>query len=236
MMKKILAVILLLPILGISYELTFSKDFERKVSPDLLSTSISISVEKKDEKSVNIEIEKFNKFINNTKNITIKNTNYSLSPRYKYINNERVFKGYLGNTSFVIETKEAKEINDFLGELMKLKDSIKSKDIKLNIDNLYWKVSKILQNKSIEELRLEALIWIDKYSKALSNEISRKCEIKDIKSFIKDNYTNNYNTKMMLSASSVASNSEESVNNDIITPINTQKTILLEVTYGLDCK
>jgi len=236
MIKKILAVILLLPILGISYELTFSKDFERKVSPDLLSTSISISIEKKDEKSVNIEVEKFNKFINNTKNITIKNTNYSLSPRYKYINNEKVFKGYLGNTSFVIETKEANRINDFLGELIKLKDNIKSKDIKLNIDNLYWKVSKVLQNKSIEELRLEALIWIDKYSKALSNEISRKCEIKNIKSFIKDNYANNYSTKMMLSASSVASNSEENTSNDIITPINTQKTILLEVTYGLDCK
>jgi len=237
MINKILAVILLLPILGLSYELTFSKDFEKKVSADLLSTSVSISVEKKDEKSINIEIEKFNKLISNTKNITIKNTNYSLSPRYKYINNERVFKGYLGNISFVAETKEANRINDFLGELIKLKNSIQSKDIKLNIDNLHWKVSKVLQDKSIEELRLEALIWIDKYSKNLSNEISRKCEIKNIKSSIKDYYINKYSSKMILSVPIAnTSNSEENTSNDLITPINTQKTILLEIDYGLDCK
>jgi len=237
MINKILAVILLLPILGLSYELTFSKDFEKKVSADLLSTSVSISVEKKDEKSINIEIEKFNKLISNTKNITIKNTNYSLSPKYKYINNERVFKGYLGNISFVAEAKEANRINDFLGELIKLKNSIQSKDIKLNIDNLHWKVSKVLQDKSIEELRLEALIWIDKYSKNLSNEISRQCEIKNIKSSIKDYYINKYSSKMILSDPLTnTSNSEENTSNDLITPINTQKTILLEIDYGLDCK
>jgi len=93
-MKKILAVILLLPILGLSYELTFSKDFERNVSADLLSTSISISVEKKDEKSVNIEIEKFNKFINNTKNITIKNTFICRNNRNENSNNIKIYIKY----------------------------------------------------------------------------------------------------------------------------------------------
>jgi|GEM_PF-1153955 len=238
MLKKILMVILFSPILGFSYDLSFSKDFERKISGDLLSTSVSISVEKKDEKSVNIEIEKFNTFINNTKNITIRNTNYSLSPRYKYMNDKKVFKGYIANTSFEIETKDAKNINDFLNELIKLKDSIKSNDIKLKIYDLSWKISKVLQDKNIEELRLEALIWVDKYSKSLSNEISRKCEIKDVKSFVKDDYTSNYATKMMISSPSpnTVSNSQENTSNDMITPINVQRTILLNATYVLDCK
>jgi UDP-N-acetylenolpyruvoylglucosamine reductase len=72
-MKKLLAVAILLPILSFSYEINFNKSFSKVVNPDLLTTNINISVEKKDEKSVNIEVEKFNNFLKNTKNITIKN-------------------------------------------------------------------------------------------------------------------------------------------------------------------
>ena len=70
-MKKLLAVAILLPILSFSYEINFNKSFSKVVNPDLLTTNINISVEKKDEKSVNIEIEKFNTFLKNTKNINI---------------------------------------------------------------------------------------------------------------------------------------------------------------------
>ena len=77
-MKKLLAVAILLPILSFSYEINFNKSFSKVVNPDLLTTNINISVEKKDEKSVNIEVEKFNNFLKNTKNITIKNTNYNI--------------------------------------------------------------------------------------------------------------------------------------------------------------
>ena len=71
-MKKLL-LILLFSIFAFSYEINFNKSFSKVVNPDLLTTNINISVEKKDEKSVNIEIEKFNTFLKNTKNITIKN-------------------------------------------------------------------------------------------------------------------------------------------------------------------
>ena len=68
-MKKLLAVAILLPILSFSYEINFNKSFSKVVNPDLLTTNINISVEKKDEKSVNIEVEKFNNFlIQNGKN------------------------------------------------------------------------------------------------------------------------------------------------------------------------
>lgn len=49
-MKKLLAVAILLPILSFSYEINFNKSFSKVVNPDLLTTNINISVEKKDEK------------------------------------------------------------------------------------------------------------------------------------------------------------------------------------------
>ena len=48
-MKKLLAVAILLPILSFSYEINFNKSFSKVVNPDLLTTNINISVEKKDD-------------------------------------------------------------------------------------------------------------------------------------------------------------------------------------------
>ena len=60
--EKLLTVAILLPILSFSYEINFNKSFSKVVNPDLLTTNINISVEKKMKKSVNIEVEKFNNF------------------------------------------------------------------------------------------------------------------------------------------------------------------------------
>ncbi len=179
-MKKLLAVAILLPILSFSYEINFNKSFSKVVNPDLLTTNINISVEKKDEKSVNIEVEKFNNFLKNTKNITIKNTNYNLTPKYDYENNKSIFKGFIANTRFIIKSKDPKEVNNFLADLMALKDSLKSDDIKINISNLSWEIGENLQNKNIDELRVEVLLWIGNYTKELSNKIGKKCEIKNV--------------------------------------------------------
>lgn len=47
MKKRFFIAALLLPILGFSYELNFNKSFTKVVNPDLLTTNITISVEKK---------------------------------------------------------------------------------------------------------------------------------------------------------------------------------------------
>ena len=46
MNKKILS-LLVLPILSFSYDINFNKSFSKVVNPDLLTTQINISVEKK---------------------------------------------------------------------------------------------------------------------------------------------------------------------------------------------
>ncbi len=63
---------------------------------------------------------------------------------------------------------------------MALKDSLKSDDIKINISNLSWEIGENLQNKNIDELRVEVLLWIGNYTKELSNKIGKKCEIKNV--------------------------------------------------------
>ena len=230
-MKKLLAVAILLPILSFSYEINFNKSFSKVVNPDLLTTNINISVEKKDEKSVNIEVEKFNNFLKNTKNITIKNTNYNLTPKYDYENNKSIFKGFIANTRFLVESKEANEINDFLSNLMALKDSFKSDDIKVNISNLSWETSEYLQNKSIDELRVDVLLWIGNYTKELSNKIGKKCEVKNVNINEDFNYPT-FKNRMMSSTLDMV-NKSESIN---IAPINTEEIITINTNCVLDCK
>ena len=230
-MKRILATAIFLPILAFSYEINFNKSFSKVVNPDLLTTNINISVEKKDEKSVNIEIEKFNTFLKNTKNITIKNTNYNLTPKYDYENNKAIFKGFIANTRFLAESKEANEINHFLSDLMALKDSFKSNDIKVNISNLSWEISENLQNKSIDELRVDVLLWIGNYTKELSNKIGKKCEVKNVN--INEDFNYPASKTRMMSSSSDMVNRSESIN---ISPINTEEIIKINTNFILDCK
>ena len=146
-MKKLLP-LLLLPILSFSYEINFNKSFSKVVNPDLLNTYININVEKKDESKVNIEIEKFNDFMKNNKSITLKNGSFTLSPKYKYYENKQEFVGYVGSLRYTAESTDAKKLNSFMDELISIKDSTKSEDVKLNISNVSWKISDELQNKS----------------------------------------------------------------------------------------
>ncbi len=231
-MKKVfLKTALLLPILGFSYELNFSKSFSKNVNADILVTNISISVVKKDEKSVNIEIEKFNNFLKNTRNITIENTNYNLSPNYEYVNNKSVLKGYIGNTRFSAKSEEATNINGFIADLIAIKDSSKSNDLKLNVSNLSWERSNKLQTKVIDELRLESLNWIDDYAKDLSSKVARKCEVKNV------NINEEYG--YIMPKARVMNSSMDSVpapTNSDISPLNGEQNIKINTNYILDCK
>lgn len=231
MKKLFLKTVLLLPIFGFSYELNFNKSFSKNINADILVSNINIIIEKKDEKSVNNEIEKFNNFLKNTKNITIENTNYNLIPKYEYNNNKSTFKGYIGDSRFVVKSEDATAINSFLSDLIAIKDSLKSNDLKLNISNLSWELSSKLQNKVMDELRFESLSWIDNYSKDLSNKIIKKCEIKNV-NINEELMPIQIKSRMMSISNDGASNN---LNSDI-SPINTEQNIKINTNYILDCK
>ena len=227
-MKKLLP-LLLLPILSFSYEINFNKSFSKVVNPDLLNTYININVEKKDESKVNIEIEKFNDFMKNNKSITLKNGSFTLSPKYKYYDNKQEFVGYVGNLRYTAESTDAKKLNSFMDELISIKDSTKSEDVKLNISNVSWKISDELQNKSYDELRLESITWLESYSKTLSTKLSKSCEIKTI------NVNESQNGNIMYARAEMAYSSKAKTAADVA-PVNSEQNININPNFTLECK
>ena len=180
MKKKLFIIGLLLPIFGFSYEVNFNKSFSKVVNPDLLTTNITINIEKKDENKVNSEIEKFNDFLKKTNDVTLKNGSFTLSPKYKYHDNKQEFLGYIGSLRYSAESKNAKDLNTFMDKLISIKEGIKSEDVKLNISNVSWNISDDLQNKSFDALRLESINWVESYAKSLSSQVSKYCEVSKI--------------------------------------------------------
>ena len=227
-MKKLLP-LLLLPILSFSYEINFNKSFSKVVNPDLLNTYININVEKKDESKVNIEIEKFNDFMKNNKSITLKNGSFTLSPKYKYYDNKQEFVGYVGNLRYTAESTDAKKLNSFMDELISIKDSTKSEDVKLNISNVSWKISDELQNKSYDELRLESITWLESYSKILSTKLSKSCEIKTI------NVNESQNGNIMYARAEMSYSSKAKIAADVA-PVNSEQNININPNFTLECK
>lgn len=230
-MKKILATTLLLGVCAFSYEINFNKSFSKNVNADSLVSNINISVEKDNEKSVNSEIEKFNDFLKKTKDVEIKNANYNLSPKYVYEKNKSIFKGYLGESRFTIKSKDASKINDFLTNLSDLKDSINSKDIELRVSNLSWEVSPILRDSTLNDLRLESIIWVEDYAKSLNDKVSKKCEVKQIN--ISENFA--YPRAMVMS-SAPALDSVKSFVSKEVAPISSEESITINTNFVLDCK
>ena len=227
-MKKLLP-LLLLPILSFSYEINFNKSFSKVVNPDLLNTYININVEKKDESKVNIEIEKFNDFMKNNKSITLKNGSFTLSPKYKYYENKQEFVGYVGSLRYTAESTDAKKLNSFMDELISIKDSTKSEDVKLNISNVTWKISDELQNKSYDELRLESITWLESYSKILSTKLSKSCEIKTI------NVNESQNGNIMYARAEMSYSSKAKIAADVA-PVNSEQNININPNFTLECK
>lgn len=228
MNKKIFS-LLILPILSFSYEINFNKSFSKVVNPDLLNTYINISVEKLDESKVNIEIEKFNDFMKNNKSITLKNGSFTLSPKYKYYDNKQEFTGYVGSLRYTAESTDAKKLNSFMDELISIKDSTKSEDVKLNISNVSWKISDELQNKSYDELRLESITWLESYSKTLSAKLSKSCEIKTI------NVNESQNGNIMYARTEIAYSTKAKIAADVA-PINSEQNININPNFTLECK
>ena len=219
----------ILPIMSFSYGLNFNKGFSKVVNPDLLTTSIDVSIQKKDENAVNIEIEKFNNFIKKTTNVTLKNGSFTLSPKYKYYDNKQEFIGYIGNIRYSAESKDAKELNTFMDKLISIKDSIKSDDVKLNISNVAWNISDDLQNKSFDDLRLDAIHWIEAYSKSLSISISKNCEVTKIN-------ISETNTGNIAYARSEMLYSTMSKKVADVVPMNSEQNITISPNFVLECK
>ena len=116
-----------------------------------------------------------------------------------------------------------------MDKLISIKDSIKSDDAKLNISNVAWNISDDLQNKSFDDLRLDAIHWIEAYSKSLSISISKNCEVTKIN-------ISETNTGNIAYARSEMLYSTMSKKVADVVPINSEQNITISPNFVLECK
>ena len=219
----LLSSVFIIPSILSAYELEFNKSFNKNIQNDKVHTKISITVNSKEIAFINEKIEFFQDFIKENNSVTKKNGNYSLVPNYSYINNKQNFIGYKGTLHYGIETPEYENLNQFMTEVIDIKNNMNSSKVKLSVSNVEWIVSKELYEKNIDTMRIESLTWIKNYIKTLSDS----CIIKNV-SINKGNgyYPERYSrTALMDSRSSMK-----------ITPLQTKRSIVLNANYKLECK
>ena len=229
-MKKIIliALLCLLPNALFSYEVNFNKKFTITVTPDLLSTHITISIESMNEKYINENIEKFNNYIKSNSNVIKNNGSFTLSPKHRYHKNKQEFTGYVGTLRYEIESRKAKELNIFMDKLIKMKNNIDLKKIELNISNISWKTSRDLYETSLEKLRLSTILWVEGYSTSLSKDLNKICTINKI----------DINTVQGINLMRHMDNISPAVKKSYldVAPENSQQNITINPTFVLECK
>jgi len=224
-MKKILLALTLSLCTINAYELNFNKIFSLDISPEILTSHISINYENKEESIINEKLEEFNSFFKEQDDISAKNGRFNLNPRYRYQNGKQKFLGYRGSLNYTIESKDAKKLNNFLSELIILKKEISAYTLKLSIGNISWKISKKQREFHIDNLRKNAIEWIKDYKQTISSS----CLIKQINIGKAKNFHNQpiYSTRTNSSVPSISTK---------ISPISSSKNITLHVNYSLECK
>lgn len=225
-MKKFIILVALLPLALFSYEISFNKKFSKTVTPDLLTTYISINIDDDDENFINEKIEVFNKFIRNDSSVNKKNGSFTLSPKYRYYKDKQEFTGYVGILRYKIEAKTAKNINIFTNELIAVKKGIDSRKVKLNISNVAWTISQSLHEDSLDGLRINVIKWIEDYSRTLSTSLSKECEVKNI------DINRSAQNFLRAEAAGLASMKTRSD----IAPVSSDKEISINPNFILECK
>ena len=223
-MKRILlSSLLIVPTLISAYELEFNKSFNKNIQNDKVHTNIRISVDSREIDFINEKIEFFQDFIRENNSVSKKNGNYNLVPNYLYADNKQKFVGYKGTLHYSIETPRYENLNQFMTELIDIKNNMNTNKVKLSISNVEWIVSKELYEKSIDTMRIESLSWIKEYKNTLTDD----CMIKNISISKSGGYSpQRYSRSVMM----------ESKSSSKITPFQSKRSIALNANYKLECK
>jgi len=213
----------IIPSLLSAYELEFNKSFNQNIQNDKVHSNIQIAVDSKEIDFINEKVEFFQDFIEENNSVSKKNGNYSLVPNYSYANNKQKFVGYKGTLHYSIETPKYENLNQFMTEIIDIKNNMNTNKVKLSISNVEWIVSKELYEKSIDAMRIEALSWIKGYTKTLTDS----CVIKNISINKGGGYSpQRYSRNVMMDSRTSAK----------IMPIQSKRSIVLNANYKLECK
>lgn len=222
---RLLKLLFLIPIFAFSFEVEFSKNFSQELPHDTLSTFLTVTIIDDSETIVGERLEVFNKKIKSYNKVEKKIGVYNIRPKYKYYNSTPKIVGYVGELRYKVNSNQARFMNGFISELTKLK---KNRDTTVSVNNLSWTVKEDTYNITLDLLRLEAITWGQRYSKNLSSDIGKECEIKKI---------NINTTNQIMNARKKAIYSSASISNKSIpVPESNQEKIKINPTYILECK
>ena len=219
-MKKIY--LLALPALLFSFEINFNKKFSQSLIQDTLTTNLSVVVNDENEKKINTILEKFNKKIKESNKVEKDLGSLSIRPVYRSSSNVPKITGYRGELRYKVNADKARKINNFISELIELKDD---RDTNIIINNLRWTVKEEEYIKAQDELRLSSIIWVSNYTKELSSTFNKDCSVKNI-----NIHTNSYRPLAKMSFNS------ESANTKIAVPQSNKEEVSITPSFTLECK
>ena len=167
-MKKYL--LFLLPLSLLSSDINFTKTFSVNIASDMISNKIKITTTRNNSEDITTIFEKYNDIFKTNDVITSKlnetiNTNYTTNK-------------YTGILSYDIKSYSFEKINDFVREILYLKDE---KDLNINIQNSKYILSDRLKENIIHNLRIKAIEFSKPYENKISNDLNKICKTKDIK-------------------------------------------------------
>ncbi len=222
---KLLKLFMILPICTFSFELKFNKDFSKELQHDILSSYITVSITDDNEALISNRLEVFNKKIKQNDKVEKRLGTFNIRPKYRYSSNTPKITGYIGELRYKVNAYKAKDVNDFIADLIKLKTN---RDTTISVNNLFWTVKKDTFNIILDLLRLEAINWITRYSKTLSSDLNKNCTAEEINiNTLRVSYP--IRNRMTYASVSVPSSS-------IPIPETNQEKIQINSSYILDCK
>lgn len=177
MIKKIAAVCLLASSL-FGTEIHFTKEFTKTIDQDEVFSYITIFSEKQQQLDSINALKQVMKYIKKDDSIDLKNLNQSTYPQYEYSQKDkkRYLTGYRSTINFNITSDESEKITSYINKLMRYNKN----DITINYSNLGWRISKKLEDQTIDSLRLEVLSWTQEYSSELSKSLDMSCKLDSV--------------------------------------------------------
>lgn len=214
-----------IPVFLFSFEIEFNKKFYHELPHDTLSTFVTVTIEDDTERVVSDRLSIFNQKIKSLDKVEKKLGTFNIRPKYRHSSNTPKIIGYIGELKYKVNSRKAKYMDEFVSEITNLK---KNRDTNVSVNNLSWSVREETYNVTLDLLRLEAINWAESYSKNLSNDINKKCEVKKIDINTANQFYGNNRV--------IAMQSESISNKELPVPEANQEKIVINPKYIMECK
>jgi len=212
--KNLIILILIVPFCLNALEIYKNKNFVSFVDTTLQTASFSLKHTANKDTKIEEVFSKAIKSANKTGICT--GGQYAIYPNYRYINNERVKKGYSSNLTFNCEFKDIELYQNLLS-------TMKDLNVELIQNKIKYKITMKSQEEETLKLEQEAYDYAKDYSEYLETQFE-SCAIKTI------DFTNRYTTFPPIIKNSLSSNETKASS-----PIKNDVEIKLSTKFVFEC-